>query len=135
LNVWLGAALLVAFVFTTAQTPLWVFALLLFGRGFSRSLQLGALNGLAYLEVEPRSLSAATSAAAIAQRMAQAFSVALVGIIMSAFSGLHPGGHAMKVAIVVICLLSLISLFDLARLREDTGSEASGHRPSEPGVT
>ena len=61
--------------------------MLTFFYGFLVSLQFSAMNSLAYADLPPENLSAATSIASTMQQLALSFGVALCALLLRYFSG------------------------------------------------
>lgn len=69
------------------NTSLWIICMLTFFYGFLVSLQFSAMNSLAYADLPPENLSAATSIASTMQQLALSFGVALCALLLRYFSG------------------------------------------------
>jgi EmrB/QacA subfamily drug resistance transporter len=135
-RVLIGGALLAAagVVVAAAFTPAWplplIFALLAVG-GLFRSLQFTALNTLAFADVPPGRLSAATSFSGTVQQLAPALGVVLATTVLEA-SALLAGRHGLAVpdfaaAFLVAAAVVAASAPFFARLALEAGAAVSGH--------
>lgn len=116
----------------TAQTSAAVMVALLFVAGATRSMQLTALNTLAFADITPAQRSAASTLSTVSSQLASALGVAL-GTLMLALSQMAHGQPALDsadfaLAFVGMALLAALSTLAFARLRPDDGAEVSGHR-------
>ncbi|TCZ57830.1 MDR family MFS transporter [Roseicella aquatilis] len=131
-----GASLLAAvgIGLPAAFTPAWplplIFALLALG-GLFRSLQFTALNTLAFADVPPARLSAATSFAGTAQQLAPALGVVLATTTLEASRSLagreEMAVHDFAMAFLVAAAVVAASTPFFARLAPDAGQAVSGH--------
>lgn len=118
----------------TATTPhLLILAILLIG-GCFRSLQFTSLNALSYADIEKPLMSRATSLASVIQQLSAGMGVTVGAFALQA-STLLQGHHAVEAssfppAFVCVALVSVSSLFWLARLGTEAGAALSGHRPA-----
>lgn len=109
-----------------------IFALLAAG-GLARSLQFTSLNTLAFAEVPPERISAATALSATLQQLTAALGVVLATASLEASLALT--GHATLLpsdfshGFLVAAAVVLASVPLHARLAADAGAEVSGHRP------
>jgi EmrB/QacA subfamily drug resistance transporter len=121
-------------------TPLLLIALILLAGGFARSLQFAALNSVVYADVEPPSMSAATSFASMLQPLASAAGIALsAGLLrVMASSGIGVGAGAVHAAVtgfgtgVTLCAIGVIALgaaWPFVAMAPMAGAELSGRRP------
>jgi MFS family permease len=128
-----SAATLVCCLFTPT-TPTWLIMVLLLLGGFSRSLQFTSLNTLAFAEIEPRKLSAATSVASMQQQIALGLGVAVSALLLHlallerGAVGQAPNASDLKLAMLAIGLMPLFSILFFRRLTPAAGAEISGHR-------
>jgi EmrB/QacA subfamily drug resistance transporter len=116
-------------------SPAWpalaIFALLAAG-GLARSLQFTSLNTLAFAEVPPERMSAATALYGTLQQLTPALGVVLATATLEASLALS-GRDALATAdfargFVVAAIVVLASVPLHARLARDAGAEVSGHR-------
>jgi EmrB/QacA subfamily drug resistance transporter len=125
-----AAGVAVAALFTPAWPLAAIFLLLALG-GLFRSLQFTALNTLAFADVPPPRLSAATSFAGTAQQLAPALGVVLATTTLEAsatLAGRHaPAGPDFVAGFLVAGLVILASAPFFARLAPDAGEAVSGH--------
>ena len=115
-----------------AQTPAAPMALLLWVAGATRSMQMTALNTLAFADITPAQRSAAATLSTVSAQVASALGVAL-GTLMLALSQRAHGRSALAasdfaVAFVGMACVAGLSTLAFARLRPDDGAEVSGHR-------
>jgi EmrB/QacA subfamily drug resistance transporter len=116
-------------------TPGWplaaMFAVLLAG-GFFQSLQFTAYNTIAYAELRPDRMSAATSFYTVFQQLMLSMGICVAAgalAVSSAVAG-HASPHAsdFRIAFLVVSLASLLCGPLCAALPENAGAEMSGHR-------
>ncbi|MCQ8241035.1 DHA2 family efflux MFS transporter permease subunit [Acetobacteraceae bacterium KSS12] len=110
----------------------WLLALVLALSGFTQSLQFMALNTIAYDEVPPERMSAATSFYTTFQQLALTLGIAAAAATLAASQTFH-GRHALAMVdfstcFVVVGLVSLLAVPGAMRLPADAGSTISGHR-------
>jgi EmrB/QacA subfamily drug resistance transporter len=108
-----------------------LFALLLAG-GFFQSLQFSAYNTIAYAELRPDRMSAATSFYTVFQQLMLSMGICVAAgalALSSAIAG-HPNPALsdFRVAFLVVSLASLLCGPICARLPAGAGAEMSGHR-------
>jgi EmrB/QacA subfamily drug resistance transporter len=111
-----------------ALTPAWsnaaIFGLLLFG-GLSRSLVFATLGALAFADVPPARMSAATSLQGTAQQFNRAMGVAVAAASMQATMALGQREHALHadfaIAFLVLAAMVLTSVPLFARLDRRAG--------------
>jgi EmrB/QacA subfamily drug resistance transporter len=115
-------------LFTEATPHAMILAVLLVG-GFFRSLQFTSINTLAYADIEPKAMSAATSFASVAQQLSMSAGVA-VGALVLEFqrhgrptTALEPSDFTL--AFVVIALISVASVLIFMRLPKTAGTSLS----------
>ena len=120
-----------------AQTPAAPMALLLWVAGATRSMQMTALNTLAFADISPAQRSAAATLSTVSAQLASALGVAL-GTLMLALSQRAHGRTALAapdfaVAFVGMACVAGLSTLAFSRLRPDDGAEVSGHRAAATG--
>ncbi len=114
--------------------PAWpsaaIFLLLAVG-GLARSLQFTALNTLAFAEVPPERMSAATALYGTVQQLTPALGVVLATATLEVSSTMAGRTHLLPVdfshGFVVAALVVLLSVPLHMRLARDAGAEVSGH--------
>ncbi|MGY2049994.1 DHA2 family efflux MFS transporter permease subunit [Methylobacterium sp. JK268] len=134
-NALVAAALLAAIGLFSATTPHAVIIAVLLVGGCFRSLQFTAVNAIAYADVDPRDMSAATSLASVAQQLSLSVGVAFGAFALESAAAWH-GRSAVRAedfwpAFLAVALLSGLSTLSFARLSPSAGAEVSGHRRIE----
>ena len=133
-NTIISAGSLLVCAFFSVSTPVVLVFLLLLGGGFFRSLQYTCLNTLAYADIEPDKMSAATSFSSMMQQLSNGMGVAVGAILLHAMLSLRGASpaelgvgdvHRTFVAVAVLCLFCLPFFL---RLLPRAGAEVSGHR-------
>jgi MFS family permease len=115
-----------------ASTPVVLVAALLMANGIARSLQFTCLNTLAYADVPPRQMSAATSLTEMLQPLSFGAGVALSAGLAQLFLALRSDPTAalavvdMQHAFFVMGAVSAASLLFLVRLPANAGAELAG---------
>ena len=112
--------------------PYAVVVTILFIAGLTRSMQLTALNTIAFSDVEPAHRSSASTLSTMLQHVAMLLGVALAAACLNIAQAVR-GDAALALgdfsfAFVVVALLALLSAFLMLRLPADAGSEVTGHR-------
>lgn len=131
-NAVIAACLLGANGLFTAGTPhALIIAVLLIG-GCFRSLQFTAVNAIAYADVDPRDMSAATSLASVAQQLSLSIGVAFGAFALQSAAGWH-GRTEIRAedfwpAFLAVAVVSGLSMLSFRRLAPEAGAEVSGHR-------
>ena len=116
----------------TPITPHGLILLLLLVGGFFKSLQFTSINTLAYADIEPRAMSAATSFASVAQQLSMSAGVAVGALVLE----IQRHGRAdmavqssdFTMAFVVVGLISAASAFIFMRLPKSAGASLSAPR-------
>jgi EmrB/QacA subfamily drug resistance transporter len=126
-----GATIFACALFTASTPALAIFAILTLG-GFFRALQFVSLNTIAYADVDPDRMSAATSLASMGQQLSNAVGVAVAVIFLRAdlaFRGVSVA-HAedFRFALIAMACVTLSSVPFFALLPRNAGSGFSGHR-------
>ena len=114
--------------------PFWALSLVLFLGGFANALQFTALNTIAYADVPAFRMSAATSLYTTFQQFTLTLGISVAAASVSASQSLL-GHHGIALAdfanaFVVVGAISILAVPTALTLRQDAGSELSGHRPS-----
>jgi EmrB/QacA subfamily drug resistance transporter len=122
----------------TATTPAFVvFALLLVG-GFFRSLQYTSLNAMAYADIPPQRMSAATSFSSMMQQLSNGMGIALgafvlqVALMARGAAGAEPLTADFHLAFGAVGFLCLLSIVFFVPLQANAGAEVSGHGSISP---
>ncbi|MEH3144741.1 MAG: DHA2 family efflux MFS transporter permease subunit [Methylobacterium frigidaeris] len=131
-NAVVAAALLAINGLFTAQTPHAAMLAVLLVAGCFRSLQFTAVNAIAYADIDPREMSAATSLAGVAQQLSLSVGVAFGAFALETVAGWRGGGGIQAAdfqpAFLAVALVSSLSALVFRRLRPEAGAEVSGHR-------
>jgi EmrB/QacA subfamily drug resistance transporter len=120
-----------ACAFFRPDWPMPVIFVILFFCGFFMSFQFTCYNTIAYDEIEPRQMSAATSFYTTFQQLMLSLGICIGALALHA--SIHLGGHThaqlgdFSVAFLVVALISLAATFWNARFAPDAGAEISGH--------
>ncbi|WP_407519008.1 DHA2 family efflux MFS transporter permease subunit [Methylobacterium oryzisoli] len=118
-------------LFTPATPHAVILGVLLVG-GCFRSLQFTAVNAIAYADIDPRDMSAATSLASVAQQLSLSIGVAFGAAALESAAAWH--GHAaigaddFWPAFLAVAVVSGLSTVAFRRLAPGAGAEVSGHR-------
>ncbi|SOB89864.1 DHA2 family efflux MFS transporter permease subunit [Stappia indica] len=126
-----GALLSFAMVGFVPGTPVWIFVLVLYGAGLTRSFLFTSSNGLAFTSIEENEASQATALSSVFQQVSLALGVALAGFVLEAtgwVTGDTLGLVNFHIAFAVTAVLALVSVPIFAFLPASAGQEASGHR-------
>lgn len=121
-----------SFMIIGAHTSLYLIALLTFILGILVSMQYSGMNSLAYAEILPEQLSAATSIMSTLQQLAQSFGVAVGALSVYYFSS--KSHHGLFLTTVVfhrtfftIGVITLFSTFIFRYLRSEDGHQMIKH--------
>ncbi|HYF06057.1 MAG TPA: MFS transporter, partial [Acetobacteraceae bacterium] len=128
----IAAAGVAALSLVTASWPMAAMFLLLAAGGLARSLQFTSLNTLAFADVAPARLAAATSFYGTTQQLSPALGVVIGGAALETSSALA-GRHALAqpdfaAAFGVAAACMALALPWHARLPRDAGAAVSGHQ-------
>jgi hypothetical protein len=122
--------------FTPATPHALILGVLLVG-GFFRSLQFTAVNSLAYADIDPPSMSQATSFASAAHQLSLSFGVAIAALVLEAGQIMRGDGlirvEDFTAAFLTVAALGAVSTVIFATLPADAGAELSG-RPIANGT-
>jgi EmrB/QacA subfamily drug resistance transporter len=128
------AASVMACAVLTPTSPLpWVIVVLLSG-GMCRSLQMTALNSLAFADIPPAQMSAANTLASLIQQIAVTLGVAIgafflnVSQLMRADSSLAL--QDFQIAFLAVGVLGFMAIFANSGLPANAGQAVSGHQPT-----
>jgi hypothetical protein len=106
--------------------------LVLLPGGLCRSMQFTSINTLAFADVPPARMSAASTFFSMIQQMTIGLGIAFGAIALHAAVLLH-GGHGplsltdFRVAFLLVSALVLISVLYVIGIKPDAGREVSGH--------
>jgi len=129
-NALIASAFFLAYALFDAETPHLVILLVLLTGGFFRSLQMTALNALAYADISPLQMSQANTLASMVQQLSLTLGVGLAALVIhwarawNDSPALTPGDIAP--AIITVALLGAASLFFFLRLPRNAGEELNG---------
>lgn len=118
--------------FLSADTPLPLMVLVLIFGGMTRSMQFTAVGTLAFADTSKDQAGGVSTLFSMFQQLSAGLGIALGALALrfgEVFSG-HagtPGAVDFRVALLVMALLTLLSLFDAWRLPADAGQRVSGH--------
>jgi EmrB/QacA subfamily drug resistance transporter len=134
-NSLIGAASLGACASFQPGVPFAVMIAILLAGGFFRSLQFTAVNTIAYAEVEPALISAATTLVSVAQQLAISTGVAIgalaVEITVALKHGSTIGAADFPPAFLVVSVLTASAALVFVRLPPDAGAELAGRSPTK----
>ncbi|MBA2656511.1 MAG: MFS transporter [Tatlockia sp.] len=110
------------------ETSFFIVVIMTFIYGFIVSLQYSSLNSLAYAEIEPEQLSAATSIMSTTQQLAQSLGVASSALFIRFYSPDYGNSFMIAPAIfhltfISLALLTLASSLLYLRLSQNDGQE------------
>jgi EmrB/QacA subfamily drug resistance transporter len=135
-NSLIGAASLAACASFQPGVPFAVMVAILLAGGFFRSLQFTAVNTIAYAEVEPPLISAATTLVSVAQQLALSTGVAVgalvVEITLRLKHGSAIGAADFPPAFLVVSALTAAASLVFLRLPPDAGAELAGRSALPP---
>ena len=124
MSVWLCAALRPGWPTIAVATALLV-------GGACRSLQMTALNSLAFADVPAEHTSGANTLSSLVQQMANATGVALAAGLLQLSLGLRGGGSLalqdFQIAFIGVGAFSALAVFSYVKLPPTTGAQVSGH--------
>ena len=131
-NQLLATACIMACATFQPSTPILLIYVILFVGGFFQSLQFTAFNTIAYADLKPERMSAATGFYTVFQQLMLSTGICLAAAALSASSGLGhrhtPDLSDFHLAFLVVGVVSLLSGPLCARLPKTAGDEMSGHR-------
>jgi MFS family permease len=129
-NCLLYALTVALYALLAPSTPRWLILLVIFFGGVTRMLQNNSLNTLAYADVSPEKMSAATSLAQLAQQLGQVIGIATSVLILQGLMAWHGETHLsladFRIAFLLIAALTLFSLPEILGLPKNAGHEVSG---------
>ena len=129
------AASVLACALLAPGSPLAMVVVVLLAGGMSRSLQMTALNSLAFADVPASQMSAANTLAGLVQQIAITLGVA-VGAFFLNVSQLWRGGSAFElqdfqIAFLAVSVLGFVAIFANSRLPAAAGRAVSGHQATK----
>jgi EmrB/QacA subfamily drug resistance transporter len=132
-NALISSAFTAACALFTPATPFLLMVLVLLIGGFFRSLQFTATNTIAYADVEPRTMSRATSLVSVAQQISIALGVG-VGALCVELAVEFKGGTMItaddfRPAFLVISAIAAASAILFWTLPPDAGASMSNRQP------
>jgi len=134
-----GASLLLALgilacALFAPTTPTLVILVVLFYIGVVRSFAFTGINTLAYADIPPAQMSAATSFASTLQQLSFGIAIALAAIVLHVAALAHRGSTAeytvgdFRVAFVVVAAIGVLAALNFSKLHPDAGHTVSGRR-------
>jgi EmrB/QacA subfamily drug resistance transporter len=136
-NALISSAFLGSTALFTAQTSHLVILIVLFVGGFFRSLQFTALNAVAYADIPPAKISAATSFSSVVQQLSGSVGVAAAAMVLEVSQWARNASELtvrdFSIGFIVVAVISAISAAFHRLLPDEAGGEISGHSsPSSP---
>ncbi len=124
----LGLALYAAF---RADWPLWMLYAVLLATGYLRSLQFTAYNTIAYAEVPPARMSAATTLYSALQQISLTVGIPVSAFVLHLVRGAHtvPQPADFSAAFLLVAAISVLSGPVSLFLPSNAGEEMSGRKP------
>lgn len=134
LNTVLVALGLFSFALVNQQTSLYLITTLTFAYGFLISLQYTGMNSLAYANLAPDDISAATSIMSTTQQLAQSFGVAVAAVLVRIFAAANNETllslKTFHESFIALGILTLCSVAVFISLKKEDGDELI-HGPLE----
>ncbi|NID14455.1 MFS transporter [Luteibacter yeojuensis] len=115
------SVVLCSFSLLSPQTPPWLIAGFVYVYGAVMSLQYTSMNTLAYVELDVKHASMASSMASTAQYLSMSFGIALASLLMAGFLGSRSAeGYvwAFRWSVIVLGMVTLAGSWIFGRLRE-----------------
>jgi MFS family permease len=112
---------LCAFALLDTDSPTWLIAGFVYVYGMVMSVQYTSMNTLAYVDIDVRQASMASSMASTAQYLSMSFGIALASLLMEAFLPSHESGayvQAFRWSVIVLGMVTLAASWVFSRLRE-----------------
>ena len=129
-NAILATLLLMAAALFRPAWPVWAIVAIMFAGGFFQSLQFTAYNTVAYAEIAPARMSAATSFYTTFQQLMLSAGICAAAAVlagsMAALGHLRPELTDFSAAWIVLGLITLIAVPICARLGRTVGDDMSG---------
>ncbi|UPG92912.1 MFS transporter [Luteibacter aegosomatissinici] len=120
-NTILVSLVLCSFALLDTDTPTWIIASFVYVYGAVMSVQYTSMNTLAYVDVDVKQASMASSMASTAQYLSMSFGIALATLLMAGFLGSsdkHPYVWAFRWSVIVLGLITLAASWVFSRLRD-----------------
>jgi EmrB/QacA subfamily drug resistance transporter len=117
-----------SFIMINADKSLYTIGLLTFLYGFIVALQYGLMNSLAYADITPENLSAASSIMGTTQQISQSLGVAVSALLIQFFSKMY-SDHLIHKPIIfqstlfAVGVITLFSCFIFRQLKHDDGQQ------------
>jgi predicted MFS family arabinose efflux permease len=129
-NAVLVAASFMAYALFTPEWPHWSIMAVLGVAGFLWSLQLTALNALAFADIEQDEMSRAATTASMIQQLVQSIGIgmaaALLHLLMNLRGETQLTAAAIWPAFLIVGLVTMISMVWFVRLPANAGDEMNG---------
>lgn len=125
INTLMLSGVMLAYAALTATTPFVVIAGLTFVLGLLQSSQYSAMNSLAYADVPPVQLSAASSVLSVAQQLAQSLGVAVAALLLqylSTAASVVFDRASFQTVFIALALITAASVSVIARLQSQDGA-------------
>ena len=115
------AFVLCGFALLSPATPTWAIAAYVGLYGAIMSIQYTSMNTLAYVDLDVRYASQASSMASTAQYLSMSFGIALASLLMAGFLDNRDAGsyvHAFRWSVLVLGMITLAASWIFGRLRD-----------------
>jgi EmrB/QacA subfamily drug resistance transporter len=115
------SVVLCSFALLSPRTPAWLIAGFVYVYGAFMSLQYTSMNTLAYVDLDVKHASMASSMASTAQYLSMSFGIALASLLMAGFLGSHDAdGYvwAFRWSVIVLGMVTLAASWIFGRLHE-----------------
>jgi MFS family permease len=122
------SVVLCSFATLSADTPIWIIVPMVYLYGAVMSLQYTAMNTLAYVDLDVKHASMASSMASTAQYLSMSFGIALASLLMAGFLGSHNAqGYvwAFRWSVIVLGLITMAASWIFSRLRDPRATPAA----------
>ncbi len=128
INTFLVALSMWTFIIINATTPIYIIGLLTFLYGFIVAMQYGLMNSLAYADITPENLSAASSIMGTTQQIAQSLGVAVSALFIRFFLFFDSNNIILKPIIFqytffAVGFITLMSSIIFIQLKQGDGQE------------
>ena len=127
-NTIIVAVVLCSFALLTPHTPPWLIAMFVYVYGAVMSVQYTSMNTLAYVDLDVKYASMASSMASTAQYLSMSFGIALASLLMAGFLRSHDAlayVWAFRWSVIVLGLITLAASWIFGRLRETRPGKAT----------
>jgi EmrB/QacA subfamily drug resistance transporter len=134
-NTFAVSAVLCSFALLSADTPPWITIVFVYVYGAVMSLQYTSMNTLAYVDLDVRYASQASSMASTAQYLSMSFGIALASQLMAGFLGSHNAqGYvwAFRWAVIILGLVTLAASWIFSRLHDPRTAPDRAATPGTP---